>query len=205
MIAQPGTTTDDLWDVHRHQSVRRFARATGFTASVLLGVLCLVWTAAVLLLHVRFAPVLTGSMTPTFRPGDAVITRQVPADSVRPGQIIVFRPPGSSAAYAHRVVTVRPSPAGPVITTKGDANPVPDGWHAALTEPTTPQVIGHVPYLGRALVFFGTPLARVIGVAVVGLVLTALATAAALGPAPHQTLPSGRHRRPANHRPAIAG
>lgn len=205
MIAQPAPRADELWDVPRHPSVRRFARATGFTASLLLGVFCVAWTAAVLLLHVRVAPVLTGSMTPTFRPGDAVVTRQVPVDSVRPGEIIVFHPPGSTTAYAHRVVTVTPSPAGPVITTKGDANPVPDGWHAALSEPTAPQVIGHVPYLGRVLVFFGTPLARAIGLAALGLVLTALATVAALGPAPRNPQPSGRHRRPANHRPAIAG
>lgn len=44
------------------------------------------------------------------------------------------------------------SPDRPIITTKGDANPAPDPWHARLTSATVPHVMASVPWLGRLMV-----------------------------------------------------
>lgn len=54
--------------------------------------------------------------------------------------------------FAHRITSVTGSPSHPVITTKGDANPAPDPWHAELTSATVPEVVASVPWAGRLLI-----------------------------------------------------
>jgi len=107
--------------------------------------------ALVFFLHLSVDPVRTGSMLPAYGPGWAVIMKPIPAADVRPGMIVSFTPPGLASGYVHRVVTVSGSPERPVITTKGDANPRPDPWHAQLTSATVPQVIWAVPEVGRVM------------------------------------------------------
>lgn len=75
--------------------------------------------------------VLSGSMTPTFRPGDLVVDDPItPAQSQRltPGDVITFHVTGSSEELiTHRIVAVRTDPDGRVAyQTKGDANNVVD-------------------------------------------------------------------------------
>lgn len=147
-------------------------------ATVLAGVAAVAVGAFVF--HLGLSPVLTGSMRPTFSPGDAVITRAVPVSSIHPGDVTVFVPPGETSQYAHRVTSVRATPGGVVITTKGDANPAGDAWHATLTGPTAGKVVFAVPKVGRLMVWFATPLARALAIALVGLVLTAVGTRALL-------------------------
>ncbi|HEX5266758.1 MAG TPA: hypothetical protein VFW24_08285 [Acidimicrobiales bacterium] len=78
-------------------------------------------------------PILSGSMRPGIQPGDAVLVAPEPLSAVRPGQVLVIQPPGlGGATVAHRVVSVTPGPAGPVIRTRGDANNVVDPWKAQL-------------------------------------------------------------------------
>jgi signal peptidase len=127
-------------------------RSTAVTALLAVGALALLVTAGLVLsLRVSAHTVLTGSMRGTFDPGAVVLTRQVPTASVRPGDVIVFVPPGESAPYTHRVLTVLGDPQHPVITTKGDANPMPDPWRARLTAPTVQKAFGSVPGVGRLL------------------------------------------------------
>lgn len=106
---------------------------------------------AVVTLHVSTQTVLTGSMRGTFDPGALVLSRPVPVSDIRPGDVIVFTPPGDNATYMHRVHTVTGNPADPVITTKGDANSSPDTWKAKFTGTTVPKAFFSVPHLGRAL------------------------------------------------------
>ncbi|MCW2543642.1 MAG: signal peptidase [Frankiales bacterium] len=122
------------------------------TAVLMLGALAFVGAAfAILSLHVSAQTVLTGSMRGTFDPGAVVLSRPVPVAAIRPGDVIVFTPPGHDHAYTHRVVTVSGSADRRVVTTKGDANPAPDAWKAQLTGETVPRVFWHVPYVGRAV------------------------------------------------------
>jgi signal peptidase len=144
----------------RHRSRRaELGAATGrawrvLTTAATLGVSAVLLTAAGLLffLHVSVQPVLTGSMRPTYAPGWAIVSRAIPVSQIRPGMVVIFVPPGKSASYAHRVVSVSGSPDQPVITTKGDANPAADPWHARISAHSIQQVVWGVPWLGNAMV-----------------------------------------------------
>jgi len=139
---------------------------------------------AVFWLHIGIRPVLSGSMRPTYGPGWAIITRPLPVNQVRRGDIVVFTPPGEAAQFAHRVTSVSGPHSHPVITTKGDANPMPDPWHARLEASTVPQVVGEVPWLGYAIVGIKDNFARVLLIALVGLGVCWMGTRAILGRSP---------------------
>lgn len=131
--------------------VGSFVSALLTTAMVLGAGAFLAGAYAIVSLHVATQTVLTGSMRGTFDPGALVFTRPIRTSAVKPGDVIVFTPPGHDAPYTHRVVTVTQRGGHPVVTTKGDANPSPDSWKAELQGSTVPQVIGHAPSLGRWL------------------------------------------------------
>lgn len=142
------------------------------------------------LLHIGFSPVLTGSMRPAYAPGDLLITVQADVSSLNPGQIAVFTPPGETVPYAHRITAISGSPAQPVLTTKGDANPAPDRWRATLTQPQVPVVIAIVPSAGNALLWIQNPIPRALLTALFGLILTGGAVRWILKAAPHQISPT---------------
>ncbi len=159
---------------------REFARGfLGMAAA--LGVLGMLGAAlAVVALQVTVSPILTGSMSPTFDAGAAVLTRPVARESVRAGDVLVFRPPGHTDSYAHRVASVTSRGGVPVITTRGDANSSDDPWKAQLVEPTAQRVVLAVPVLGRAMVAIQQPQTRPIALALAGLVFTLIGVRAVL-------------------------
>lgn len=132
-------------------------------------------------LNAGISPVLTGSMRGTFDPGAVVITRPVPVETVAAGDVLVFQPPGHQESYAHRVLTVSADPAGPVITTKGDANPAEDPWKAQLSDPVAQEVVFSVPHIGRAIVAMQQQNLRPFLLALAGLVFTVMGVRALLG------------------------
>lgn len=94
-------------------------------------------------------PVLTGSMRPGIQPGDVVLVTPEPVAAVKPGQILVFQPPGlGGVSVVHRVISVTDQGGRPVIRTKGDANNVPDAWKAKLGGPKAWRVRAVIPKLG---------------------------------------------------------
>jgi len=155
--------------VRRTYAVRRIWRAAGTV--LVLGSSALLFAAAGLLffLHVSVQPVLTGSMRPTYAPGAALVSRAIPVSRIRPGMVVIFVPPGKTVSYAHRVVSVSGSPDHPVITTKGDANPAPDPWHARIDAPSIQQVVFGVPLAGNAMVAMHGNAVRVLMVVSAGL------------------------------------
>ena len=99
--------------------------------------------------------VLSGSMEPDIKTGDAVIV-----DSVRPGQVavgdvITFTRDGASAPITHRVIDVTGDGATREFVTKGDNNEEAD----ARTVPAA-NVVGRVvltiPYIGFVIDFANT-------------------------------------------------
>jgi signal peptidase I len=141
-------------------------------------------------LHLGVSPVLTGSMRPSFAPGDAVVTRPVAVTRLHRGMVVVFVPPGHTDGYAHRIVSVSGSPSHPVLVTKGDANPAPDHWRVTLSSPTVPQVVGSVPKAGYVLASLREPRWRAGVIGALGLLMTVLLTRSVLGSRPRY--PSGR-------------
>jgi signal peptidase len=97
----------------------------------------------------RMYAVQTGSMSPHYPPGDAVIVR--PVSSVRVGEVITFQPkPGFTVTHRVQAVTAEG------IVTKGDANRTPDLWHLKPNQ-VVGRAIVHIPMGGFVMFFFRQP------------------------------------------------
>jgi signal peptidase len=140
------------------------------------------------LLGVGVSPVLTGSMRPTYGPGDVILTRTVPTSTLHAGMIAVITPPGESKAFAHRLVSVTGDPTRPFVRTRGDANPTVDSWKVQLAAPSTTVVIGSLPHLGSVMLLAGGPLGRSFGLALLELLATGYAIRVVLRPRPVRVL-----------------
>ena len=91
----------------------------------------------------RPVTVLSGSMRPTFSPGDMVFLAPEPVSAVRVGQVISYRVPvGIHQVETHRIVKILKGGANPVVQTKGDANNYPDPWTARLEGATAWHEVG---------------------------------------------------------------
>lgn len=100
----------------------------------------------------RPVTVLSGSMRPTFSPGDMVIVTPEPVRAVRVGQVISYQvPTGIHQVETHRIVKILQGGAHPVIQTQGDANNWPDPWTAKLEGSTAWRMRAVVPDLGYAV------------------------------------------------------
>lgn len=131
----------------------------------------------------QFVPVLSGSMAPTFRAGDAVITRPIEPGQVRVGQVLAFHPPavvGSpfkpTDTVVHRVIKVQHVGSEIQIRTWGDANNTPDTWLAEIERGKTSVVVGYAPKLGFALLWLNLAPVRGALVGVLAFLLIAMAT-----------------------------
>lgn len=105
-------------------------------------------------------PVLTGSMRPGIQPGDLVLVTPEPVGAVRPGQVVLFKPPGNGEPVVHRVVSVDELGGVPAIHTKGDANNVADPWNARLDGSRAWRVSAVIPRLGYLAVAEHHPAVR---------------------------------------------
>ena len=123
----------------------------------------------------RPVTVLSGSMKPTFSPGDMVLVTPEPLRDVRVGQVVSYRiPVGDHHVQTHRVVKVVRGGSHPLVRTKGDANDDADLWTAELHGPTAWQVRAVVPKLGWAVYWFRSPLVHKLTVMLAPLLLALL-------------------------------
>jgi signal peptidase I len=113
----------------------------------------------------RPVTVLSGSMRPTFSPGDMVIVTAEPVSAVRVGQVISYQvPTGIHQVETHRIVKILQGGAHPVIQTQGDANNWPDPWTAKLEGKTAWRIQeGRQPPLIRSLAYEGNSGDRLCG------------------------------------------
>ena len=128
---------------------------------------------ALLLAFLGYRPMVdrSGSMVPTIRVGDVVITEWVHADRIRPGQIVTFpQDIGRTELITHRVQHVRVVGHTVKVETKGDANISSEHWSAS-TNTLVGRVVWRVPWVGTLISLLGSALMRrlllVLGVAVV--------------------------------------
>ena len=109
----------------------------------------------------RMETVLSGSMQPTFNPGDVIIVTPEPVTAVRPGQVISYQIPiGDHHVESHRVVRVVQHGTHPVIITKGDNNAEADPWRAQLTSATAWRERLVIPAVGRVIIWMRQPLVQ---------------------------------------------
>lgn len=185
-LDRAGEPTPKTTSVVRRQPpllVRATVSTVKITLAVSLGAVLLLLLVRPLL-GVGISPVLTGSMRPTYGPGDVILTRSVPTSTLHPGMIAVFTPPGESTPFAHRLVSVTGDPARPDVRTRGDANPTVDSWKVQLVAPSTTVVIGGLPHLGSAILLAGGPRGRSFGLALLELLATGYVIRLVLRPRP---------------------
>lgn len=111
--------------------------------------------------------VLTGSMEPTYHPGDMIVV--LPQGDYRVGDAVTFQPvSGNPTLITHRIVALSLGPDGTRYTTRGDANGADDDPIEAA------QVMGRVaysvPFVGHVALALGDNRAILIAVAGAGLI-----------------------------------
>ena len=130
------------------------AAVSGGAFILLLAVLAVAIAVAVVPRVMNGAPltVLTGSMEPTYSPGDMVIS--VPRDSYAIGDVVTFQPDsGDPTLVTHRVVGVREGAEGTKYITQGDANGAEDD--PIVADQVMGEVIYHLPYIGHIATAMG--------------------------------------------------
>ena len=137
----------------------------------------------------------SGSMSPSFNAGDAVLVRRLPQPrtaSLEPGTIVTFASPENDGLLiTHRIVEVRTlSHVSPAYVTKGDANEAPDA--TILTADRLVGVVStHLPRGGYALYALQRP-------QILAMVFVALLLAQAAVMATRMTVPPterGKHEK----------
>ena len=131
----------------------RFGQVVGQVASAaFIGIVGLIVLAVIIAPRIMGAvplTVLTGSMMPTYRPGDIVVVQPTPPEQLRIGDVITFQPvSGNPALTTHRIVNIF-SFGGQVetITTRGDANNVDDP--PIIPAQINGRVVYSVPLVGH--------------------------------------------------------
>jgi signal peptidase len=154
------------------------ARVPSALAWICLGI------AVVALLAIGIAPrifdyrtetVLSGSMRPTFAPGDVLVVVSQPVRDIHVGEIISYHIPiGDHHVEAHRIVRIISRGAHPIVITKGDANPTADPWHARLDGNTVWQVRYVIPDLGLVIQFLRGTIVHLLTVVVAPVLLAVM-------------------------------
>jgi signal peptidase len=159
-----------------------FWRSAGsaFATVLLLAVLgvALSLTLVPRVMHGAALTVLTGSMEPTYSPGDMVVS--VPQDSYAIGDAITFQPvSGDPSLITHRIIAVQNGPEGTGYITRGDANGADD--EPIVAAQVMGKVIYSIPYVGHAAQALGSHreiLLVVAGAVLVGFGIYAFGSAA---------------------------
>lgn len=153
------------------------AAAVVLTWVAVLGALALLMLVAVgpRLFGYQIEAVLSGSMLPTFRPGDAVLVTPEPTADVRVGQVISYKiPVGDHHVETHRIVRIISRGRHPVVITKGDANTAPDPWRAKLQGATVWRMRAVIPDLGTAIHNLRSPIAHALTMLVAPMLIVVL-------------------------------
>lgn len=100
----------------------------------------------------KFYDVLTGSMSPTIKPGSLIVVKEIDDTDIKEGDIITFKGNSTSNITTHRVVEVIEKDKNIKFQTKGDANDVLDPM---LIDGNllVGKVVFDIPYMGQVMSF----------------------------------------------------
>ncbi|WP_431837690.1 signal peptidase I [Cellulomonas sp. Y8] len=118
----------------------RFAQRAVLNVAAVLGTISIVVSVLCLLLGIRPAVVISGSMEPGIPVGSLTVSRTVPAEQVQVGDVVTVPRVNADGLVTHRVVSTAPADDGrsTVLELQGDANRDPDLLPYVVTE------VGHV-------------------------------------------------------------
>jgi signal peptidase len=89
---------------------------------------------SLLLMGYQFLVVQSGSMAPTIKAGDIVVTRMTTPDEVEAGDVVTFRDDTrENELVSHRVLKVKPKDGRLFFVTRGDANTGVERWSIERT------------------------------------------------------------------------
>lgn len=145
-------------DIVAPRTLRVLDRASGIVCVLALALLVALAAGTVAGYH----PLIdySGSMRPAIAPGDLLITRPVPASTVRHGEIVSFADPGlGGKLVTHRVIAIHPSAARIDFLTRGDANTTPESW-AVSRRASVGTLELRIPVVGRIVAWMAAPWAR---------------------------------------------
>jgi signal peptidase I len=150
--------------------------------AAVVGVVSVVAVVVCLVMGVRPAIVVSGSMAPGIPVGALTIARTVPAATVGVGDVVTVPRNDGDGLVTHRVIETAPAERSGArsLRLQGDANTEPDAVPYTVTE--VGRVLGSFPYVGHVVAALQQ---NIVAVVAGLLVLTALAT-----------YPAGRLRTP---------
>jgi len=174
-------------------SLRTWSRTFGTTAVAGACAVLLALGAGPALGLYRTVTVLSGSMRPTFSPGDVIVVTPESARALRAGQVISYRiPVNGRPIETHRVIRILAHGDEPIVQTKGDANNAPDPWQAKLHGGTLWRYRLRVPLVGYPILALRTPLAHWLLVVLLPACLALYAVANIWRPRPRPVTPRAR-------------
>jgi signal peptidase len=114
----------------------------------------------------------SGSMIPTLNVGDIIIVRGVDPSTVTTGMIIIFHSPYDySTPIVHRVIAIDNEGGQMFFETKGDNNPVADGWRVPAAN-LIGAYVAKIPYIGLLSLELRGPLGWILIALLVMLIIT---------------------------------
>jgi len=147
--------TSTLQTKHRHRAKQTAERWPFGIFLTVIAISFLLPLVAHAYMGIGISTVLTGSMQPSLKPGDLVITQQTKAAELASGDVISLIDQGSLETYMHRIVTIEAGNQELVIHTKGDSNPVEDSVVAKVQSTTAiAKSIAIVPGAGGVVNYF---------------------------------------------------
>ncbi len=137
----------------RATRVLRGAQRLVLNPAAVLGGVSIVVAVACLLLGVRPAVVVSGSMAPGIPVGSLTVARTLPADRVEVGDVVTVPRTTGQGLVTHRVIETAPGPdaGSTTLRLQGDANAEPDALPYVVTE--AGQVLGTIPSVGYAVLW----------------------------------------------------
>lgn len=130
------------------------------------GAVAIAAVVACLVLGVRPAIVISGSMAPGIPVGAMTFARTVPAPDIEIGDVVSLQRPDGSGLVTHRVVANEPAPGiGRTLTLQGDANRAPDLQPYLAIR--VGRVVFTVPYLGSIALWMQHHVLLAVGLVVI--------------------------------------
>jgi signal peptidase len=113
----------------------------------------------------------SGSMTPTIRTGDLVVSQPVKPTQAEIGDIVMFKDPdGSGRLISHRVRALRVHEGRVYFVTRGDANTGFEHWNVPVSG-NVGRIVYRLPKLGYVIGGVSSPLGKLLFVVLPALVL----------------------------------